>query len=83
VFVKGPINNILVVALPTFEGLPEQNAQAHLNALTEFIQAKNIPPLLHLAVARRSLNGISITTWGDTIWDELKTFDDFRESFPI
>jgi hypothetical protein len=67
--------------LPTFEGLPEQNAQAHLNALIEFIQIKNNPPPLHLAVARRSFNGISFTTLGDAIWDQLKMFDDFRKVF--
>jgi hypothetical protein len=47
----------------------------------EFIQIKNIPPPLHLAVARRSLNGISVTTWSDATWDQLKTFDDFRKAF--
>jgi hypothetical protein len=52
-----------------------------VNAVTEFLQIKNIPPLLHLAVARRSLRGISVSTWGDAIWDELKTFEDFRKAF--
>jgi hypothetical protein len=80
-FVKGTITNTLDLALPTFEDLPEQNAQAHVNALIEFLQVKNIPPLLHLAVARRSLHGISVITWGDAIWDELKTFEDFRKAF--
>jgi hypothetical protein len=80
-FVKGTLNNTLDLVLPTFEGLPEQKAKATLNALTEFIQIKNIPPPLHLAVARRSVNGVSVTTWADAIWDQLKTFDDFRDAF--
>jgi hypothetical protein len=80
-FVRGTMNNTLDLALPTFEGLPEQNAQAHLNALAKFIQVKNIPSPLHLAVARRSLKGFSVTTWGDAIWDQLKTFGDFQKAF--
>jgi hypothetical protein len=80
-FVRGTVNNTLDLAFPIFEGLPEQNAQAHLNALMEFIQIKNIPPPLHLAVARRPLNGISVATWGDAIWYHVKTFDDFRKVF--
>jgi hypothetical protein len=80
-FVKGTITNTLDIALPTFKDLPEQNAQDHMNAVIEFLQIKKIPPLLHLAVARRSLRGMSVTTWGDAIWDELKTFEDFRKAF--
>jgi hypothetical protein len=80
-FVKGTLNNTLELILPTFEGLPDQNAQAHLDALVEYVQIKNVPPPLHLAVARRSLKGISVTTWGDAIWDQLRTFSDFRRIF--
>ncbi|PNF15927.1 hypothetical protein B7P43_G07480 [Cryptotermes secundus] len=80
-FVKGTLNNSLDLALPIFAGRPEQNAKAHLNALIEFIQIKNVPPPLHLAVARRSMNGISVTTWADAIWDQLETFDDFQDAF--
>jgi hypothetical protein len=80
-FVKGTITNTMDLALPTFEDLPEQNAQAHVNAVIEFLQIKNITPLLRLAVARRSLRGISVTNWDDAIWDELKTFEHFRKAF--
>jgi hypothetical protein len=79
--VKRTINNTLDLVLPTFEGLPDQNAQAHLNALTAYLAIKNVTPPLHLAVARRSLKGILVTTWGEAIRDQLKTFEDFRKVF--
>jgi hypothetical protein len=53
-FVKRSINNSLVLALPIFEGLLEQNSQANLNTFIEFIHIKNIPPPLHLTVANFS-----------------------------
>jgi hypothetical protein len=46
----------------------------------EYLKLKNVPTL-HLAVARHSLKGITATTWGDVIWDLLRTFEDFRRTF--
>jgi hypothetical protein len=79
--VNGTLINALELTLPTFEGLQDQNAKPHLDAIKEYLKLKNVPPSLHLAVARRSLKGISATTWGDAIWDQLRTFEDFRRIF--
>jgi hypothetical protein len=63
-----------------FENKPDQNAQAHLNSLNEYLLLKNVPPALHLAVARQSLKGISVNTWADANWDGMRTFEGFRKA---
>jgi hypothetical protein len=80
-FVRGILSHPLDLALPTFENKSDQNAQAHLNSLGEYLKIKNIPPPLQLAVARQSLKGISVMTWADANWDQMKTFEGFRKSF--
>jgi hypothetical protein len=66
-FVREIPNQPIDLALPIFENKPDQNAQAHLNSLGEYLQIKNIPPPLHLAIPRRSLKGISVMTGPSTL----------------
>jgi hypothetical protein len=80
-FVREIPNHPLDLALPIFENKPDQNARAHLNALGEYLQIKNIPSLYYLAIARRSLKGFSVMTWADANWDQMKTFEGFRMAF--
>jgi hypothetical protein len=80
-FVRGILSHPFELALPIFEDKPDQNAQAHLNSLGEYLQIKHIPPPLQLAVARRSLKGILVTTWADANCDQMKTFEGFRKAF--
>ncbi|XP_023702640.1 uncharacterized protein LOC111861912 [Cryptotermes secundus] len=80
-FVRGILSHPVDLTLPIFENKPDQNAQAHLNSLGEYIQIKKIPPPLQLAVARQSLKGISVMTWADANWDQIKTFEGFRRAF--
>ncbi|PNF42060.1 hypothetical protein B7P43_G10991 [Cryptotermes secundus] len=80
-FVRGILSHPVELTLPIFENKPDQNAQAHLNSLGEYIQIKKIPPPLQLAVARQSLKGISVMTWADANWDQIKTFEGFRRAF--
>jgi hypothetical protein len=80
-FVRGILSYPLDLALPTFENKPDQNAQAHLNSLSEYLEIRNIPPPLQLAVARQSLKGISVMTWAEANWDQMKTFEGFRKAF--
>jgi hypothetical protein len=66
-FVRGILSHPFDLSLPIFEDKPDQNAQAHLNSLGEYRQIKQIPPPLQLAVARRSLKGISVLRRGPTL----------------
>jgi hypothetical protein len=42
-----PADLLIELAMPTFEDLPHQNAQSHLNALNEYLVLKNIPQRMH------------------------------------
>ena len=68
----------LDVTLPVFENLPTQNARTHLISLSEYMDMRNIPPSLRLAVAIHSLKGPSETSrciaTSDTI--ELRLFSE-------
>jgi hypothetical protein len=76
--VGGITNHFIELAMPTFEDLPHQNAQAHINALNQCFVLKNILQALHLTFAVRSLWGFSVTMWGDAIAGSLTSFEEFR-----
>jgi hypothetical protein len=79
--VGGITNQFIELAMPTFEDLPHQNAQAHINALNEYLALKNIPQALHLTFAMRSIWGSSVTMWGHAITGSLMSFKEFRNAF--
>jgi hypothetical protein len=54
--VGGLTNQLIELAMPTFEDLPHQKAQAHINALNHYLVLKNTPQALHLTFTMRSVS---------------------------
>jgi hypothetical protein len=80
VSLAGYLNNS-ELPLPQFDDASETNPVLHLRRLDEFIQFKNIPKTLCLAIACRSMIGSLSKQWIEAIAPRLPNYEAFKEAF--